>query len=250
MRELNQLLHTRTRLRPRYALFPLEGYPTSRIPTWKDAEIRVLCAPAMGAQFTQYKIDLKPGGGTKQASDGRVETFAYVLKGGAKFTIDGKASSVTTCGFMLAPHTSSFAIEATSDCSLLVLRKVYEPALDVPAPKAIIGNEKKIKPEPFLNNDHARLQLLIPDDPQYDLAMNIFTFDPGHRLPYVETHVMEHGALILQGMGVYYLDGEWMEVQTDDFIWMGPYCPQSFYATGVTPAKYIYYKNVNREILL
>jgi len=39
-----------------------------------------------------------------------------------------------------------------------------------------------------------------------------------------------------------------MEVQKDDFIWMGAYCPQSFYATGPAPAKYLYYKNVNREI--
>ena len=103
MRELNQLLHSRTRLRPRYALFPLEGYPTSRIPAWKDAEIRVLCAPVMGAQFTQYKIELKPGGGTKQASDGRVETFAYILNGAANFTIDGKSSAAISGGFMLVP---------------------------------------------------------------------------------------------------------------------------------------------------
>jgi (S)-ureidoglycine aminohydrolase len=61
---------------------------------------------------------------------------------------------------------------------------------------------------------------------------------------------MEHGLFFLQGKGVYFLDGEWMEVEADDFIWMGPYCPQSFYATGPKPSKYIYYKNVNREISL
>jgi (S)-ureidoglycine aminohydrolase len=37
-------------------------------------------------------------------------------------------------------------------------------------------------------------------------------------------------------------------VEADDFIWMGPYCPQSFYATGPTPSRYLYYKNVNRII--
>ena len=54
--------------------------------------------------------------------------------------------------------------------------------------------------------------------------------------------------LFLQGKGVYRLGDEWMEVEKDDFIWMGPYCPQSFYAAGEQPAKYIYYKDVNREI--
>ena len=77
-----------------------------------------------------------------------------------------------------------------------------------------------------------------------------FSFDPGFGLPVVETHVMEHGLFFLQGKGLYYLGNEWMEVEKDDFIWMGPYCPQSFYATGPTPAKYLYYKNVNRDIAL
>jgi (S)-ureidoglycine aminohydrolase len=82
------------------------------------------------------------------------------------------------------------------------------------------------------------------------MAMNIFTFAPGHGLPVVETHVMEHGLYFLHGKGIYYLDDAWMEVDTDDFIWMGPYVPQSFYATGPVPARYIYYKNVNRDVPL
>jgi (S)-ureidoglycine aminohydrolase len=49
---------------------------------------------------------------------------------------------------------------------------------------------------------------------------------------------------------MYYLDNEWMEVEAGDFIWMGPFVPQSFYATGPVPAKYIYYKNVNRDVAL
>jgi len=250
MRAPDQLLHTRTRVRDRYALLPLEGFPTSRISSWNDAEIRILCAPVIGAHFAQYKIELQTRGGTKQPADGRIETFVYLMSGEAKFTIDGKPSAVTTGGYMFVPHASGFAIEATAPSTLLVLRKAHEPALDVPPAEALVGNSNQIKPEAFMGNEHARLQLMIPDDLQYDLAMNIFTFDPGHRLPYVETHVMEHGAYILEGMGVYYLDGEWMEVQAGDFIWMGPYCPQSFYATGASPAKYIYYKNVNREISL
>ncbi len=87
-------------------------------------------------------------------------------------------------------------------------------------------------------------------DDDVDLAMNIFTFDTGHSLPVTETHVMEHGLYMLQGKGVYFLGSEWMEVQATDFIWMGPYCPQSYYATGPEASRYLYYKNVNREIPL
>ena len=80
--------------------------------------------------------------------------------------------------------------------------------------------------------------------------MNIFTFPPGASLPVTETHVMEHGLYFLQGQGVYYLGDSWREVQAGDFIWMGPYCPQSFYATGSEPSRYIYYKDVNRDVVL
>ncbi len=152
--------------------------------------------------------------------------------------------------FGLTPPDRGTSVTAAEPLRLLVLRKRYEPAAAIPPFTGLYGDESRVPALPWADNEHARLQTLIPDDFAFDLAMNIFTFDPGYGLPIVETHVMEHGAFILQGKGLYYLDGDWMEVEQDDFIWMGPFCPQSFYATGPTPAKYIYYKNVNREIPL
>jgi (S)-ureidoglycine aminohydrolase len=65
----------------------------------------------------------------------------------------------------------------------------------------------------------------------------------------VESHIMEHGLLILGGGGVYRLDADWYSVQTGDVIWMAPYCLQWFAAVGDGPASYIYYKDVNRRPL-
>jgi glyoxylate utilization-related uncharacterized protein len=48
-------------VRPRSALLPLEGFPASRLPTWPDAVVKVLAAPALGAQFAQYLIELPAG---------------------------------------------------------------------------------------------------------------------------------------------------------------------------------------------
>ena len=111
----------------------------------------------------------------------------------------------------------------------------------------MLGHANDVKATSWADTDKIQLQTLIPDELQYDLAVNIFAFTPGFGLPIVETHVMEHGALILQGKGMYRLGDDWMEVEKDDFLWMGPFCPQSFYATGSGPAKYIYTKDVNRE---
>ena len=100
--------------------------------------------------------------------------------------------------------------------------------------------------EVFLGYEGARLQTLLPVDPRFDLAMNIFTYRPGATLPFVETHIMEHGLLMLAGQGVYRLEDSYYPVQAGDAIWMAPYCPQWFVAMGDAPASYLYYKDIHR----
>ncbi len=248
MRAQHELLHGRARLRPRYALFPLEGYPCSRLPHWPGVEARVLASPAMGAAFVEYLIEPKKGQQGAARADGRVETFLFVIAGAVDITIDGTRHPLGAGGYALVPPTVDLAVSATADSRLLVLRKAYEPLAGVAAPGPLVGDAARVPGEVYLGDAGARLQTLIPDELPYDLAMNIFTFETGHSLPVVETHVMEHGLWFLQGKGLYYLDDSWMEVERNDFIWMGPYVPQSFYATGPVASKYIYYKNVNREI--
>jgi (S)-ureidoglycine aminohydrolase len=235
----------------RYALFPLEGYPPSRIPGW-DCEARVLASPALGAQFVKYLFDIPAGKGTGlgEAFD---QIFGYVLNGVTGVTIDGDEEDLPPGGYFFVPEGSEWSLTAREPAKLLLLRKKFEQSEILATtgnPELIIADAADVPATPFADNPHTRLQLLIPDRIEYDFAMNIFTFDPGYGLPYVETHVMEHGLYFLEGKGMYYLQGDWMEVQKDDFIWMGPYCPQSFYATGPTPSRYLYYKNVNREIPL
>jgi (S)-ureidoglycine aminohydrolase len=250
MRSQTDLRHTRTRVRQRYALLPLEGYPTSVLPHWSGTEARILASPALGAEFVQYLLHLQPGGGTERPADGATELFVYLLSGEAELTLDGRTHALAEGGFALVPRTAAYRVAATTACSLLALRKRFEPAEGVAEPEPVVGNAADVPAEVWMGIEGARLQTLLPDRPEYDLAMNVFTFEPGYSLPYVETHVMEHGLWFLQGKGLYYLDEEWMEVEAGDFIWMGPYVPQSFYATGPVAAKYIYYKNVNRDIPL
>jgi (S)-ureidoglycine aminohydrolase len=251
MRPSHQLVHSRARVGTRYALFPLEGYPTSRIPGW-DCDARVLASPALGAQFVEYLFDIPPGKGTGQG-EALEQVFGYVLSGTVRVFVAGEKRDLSTGGYFFVPEKDEWELTAREHSKLLLLRKRFEQSeilARTGAPESIIGNSADVPATPFADNPHTRLQLLIPDRVEYDFAMNIFTFDPGYGLPYVETHVMEHGLYFLEGKGLYYLQGEWMEVQKDDFIWMGPYCPQSFYATGPTPSRYLYYKNVNREIPL
>jgi (S)-ureidoglycine aminohydrolase len=66
-------------------------------------------------------------------------------------------------------------------------------------------------------------------------------------LAQVEIHDEEHGLYMTAGSGLYYLDGEEYDVSRGDFIYMAPYCPQSFTAADNTAAEYLLYKDVYRE---
>jgi len=249
MRALHQLVHGRTRTRARYALMPLEGFPASRLPGWPGAEVKVLASPELGARFAQYLADLPAGGRGGFAAAAELETFYYVLSGTGRFS-DGAAvqRTLNPGSFGLTPPGRSAQFTATEPLRLLLLRKRYESTDDIDLFRGVYGEEADVPKQIWGDSPHSMLQSLIPDDLQFDMAMNIFTFDTGFGLPIIETHVMEHGLFFLQGKGVYYLDEEWMEVEKDDFIWMGPFCPQSFCATGPVPSRYIYYKNVNRDV--
>src|SRR5208282_1801157 len=108
MRTQSQLLHSRTRVRPRYALFPLEGIPFSRLPEWPDASVRVLAGPALGAGFVEYLLDLKKGQGGKHEADGQIEFFFYVLSGAATLSIGSARHALEDGGYALVPPDSAF----------------------------------------------------------------------------------------------------------------------------------------------
>ena len=92
-----------------------------------------------------------------------------------------------------------------------------------------------------------RAELLPPDDPAFDFNVSLLGFVPGTRFHKVEVHDEEHGLYVTAGQGVYHLDGDTHEVLADDFVYMAPYCPQSFYAVGPDRTEYLLYKDVWRD---
>lgn len=93
----------------------------------------------------------------------------------------------------------------------------------------------------------ATTRFFDPDDLAYDMHVNIVTFAPGAVIPFMETHVMEHGLYVLQGKAVYRLNQDWVEVEAGDFMWLRAFCPQACYAGGPEPLRYLLYKDVNRH---
>jgi (S)-ureidoglycine aminohydrolase len=89
-----------------------------------------------------------------------------------------------------------------------------------------------------------------PENLSHDMHVNIVTFRPGGRIPFAETHVMEHGLYVLQGTARYLLNTDWVDVGPGDFMWLRAFCPQACIATGDGPFRYLLYKDVNRHMKL
>ena len=243
------LVHSRAVVKRNYAILPLSGIAVSVLPEWMNTVSRVLAAPPMGARFSEYLLEVGRGGGCDQRLRDDVEAFFFVLEGEIGLTHDGSAQTLRQGGFAYLNPGTRLTVEAHGSARLLWLKKVYEPFGPNP-PADLVGNEAEVRGETYMGIEGLLLKTLLPAIPEYDMAMNIFTFPPGYSLPVIETHVMEHGLWMLEGRGVYYLGDTWYEVEAGDFIWMGPYVPQSFYATGTTPSRYLYYKDVNRDVAL
>ncbi|MDB6016183.1 MAG: Cupin 2 conserved barrel domain protein [Pedosphaera sp.] len=238
---------TRNVVKDRYALLTPSGFVPSFLPGWENVTCNVLISPAMGARFCQLLITLNKDG-QGRGNTGKTEFFVYVIEGTGSVIVDEKKHRLEAGSYAYIPAGKDIHFQGTGNGGkLLIFQKEYEPLAGAGKPEAIFAHEREVKGQPFLGNEDARLQVLLYDTPAFDMAVNIFTYQPGATLPFVETHVMEHGLLMLQGQGVYRLDADYHPVQAGDVIWMAPYCPQWFVAMGKTPASYIYYKDVNRD---
>jgi len=233
---------TRNVLKRNYALLTPDGHVASVLPGWTECTPHVLISAALGAGFSQYLIKMDANGMGAGDTDNS-EWFLFVIAG--KMKVNG--ASLNEGGFaFLPPHTKYDVRGGAKDSRLLVFRKTYESLAGHKPPAFFTGNENEITEAPFLGDTHLRLKTLIPDSLGADMAVNVFTYDPGATLPFVETHVMEHGMIFLSGGGVYRLDADWHPVTEGDAIWIAPYCPQWFIAAGPKLARYIYYKDINR----
>lgn len=234
---------------PQYAVMPHEGVLTSNLPGFANTAIRFLTAPAMGARFAQLRLDLAPGGGTTAPRHDDLEHFFYVLGGAVALTIGTAQHHLAHEGYAYVPADQPYALTNTGreTASLIWIKRPYE-AIDLPSPTPVVGRRDAIARTTSHTAGRYWQYLLPRNDLAFDFEMNILGFAPGNYFPYVETHIMEHGLYMLEGQGLYLLSGDQHEVWTDDFIWMGPFCPQFFFCTGWGEAAYLLYKDVNRDV--
>jgi (S)-ureidoglycine aminohydrolase len=227
---------------------PANHYP-SRLPPFGDAPVVKLVTPRFApSRIGEYLLSLPAGGGTAEAVAPGFETFLYALDGDATAAVEGSELSLRAGAFAHIPATASFTLAAgAAPARLLMVKRRYEPWPGLEAPSLLAGHRDDEEFADTPVRGFRRRELLPVVDPAFDFNMSLLAFDAGVGLDNIEVHDEEHGLYMTAGAGLYFLDGELFEVERDDFIYMAPYCPQGFTATGDEPAEYLLYKDVWRD---
>lgn len=256
----DQLLTDRAIFTESYAVIPkgtMRDIVTSFLPFWEGTRLWVLSRPLSGfaETFSQYIMEVLPGGGSDQPeTDAAAQGVLFVVEGQASLRVEGQTHLLKPGGYAYLPPATTWTLRNASDVPLRFhwIRKAYEAVPGLAAPDVIIANEQNIAPTvmPKTDGKWATTRFVDPSDLRHDMHVTIVTFEPGGVIPFLETHVMEHGLYVLEGKAVYRLNNDWVEVEAGDYMWLRAFCPQACYAGGPGRFRYLLYKDVNRHMAL
>ena len=256
----DQLLTDRAIFTESYAVITkgtMRDIVTSYLPFWEGTRLWVLARPLSGfaETFSQYIMEVQPGGGSDRGeTDPEAQGVIFVVEGTASLTVGGKSYDLGPGGYAYLPPASGWTLRNRGDVPARFhwVRKAYEAVEGIDTPDVLILNDNDIAPTPMPGTDGkwATTRFVDPSDLRHDMHVNIVTFEPGGVIPFMETHVMEHGLYVLEGKAVYRLNNDWVEVEAGDFMWLRAFCPQACYAGGPGRFRYLLYKDVNRQMKL
>ncbi|EKE43290.1 hypothetical protein OCGS_2627 [Oceaniovalibus guishaninsula JLT2003] len=240
-----------------YAVLPkgtMRDIVTSFLPFWDDTRLWILARPMTGfaETFSQYIMEVQPGGGSdRPETDPAAEGVLFVVEGGFTLTIGGQTHDLGEGGYAYLPAGMDWTLRNRTGAVARFhwIRKAYEAVEGLDRPDPLVLNEADIAPSvmPGTNGAWATTRFVDPNDLRHDMHVTIVTFQPGGVIPFLETHVMEHGLYVLEGKAAYRLNRDWVEVEAGDFMWLRGFCPQACYAGGPGPFRYLLYKDVNRH---
>lgn len=226
---------------------------TSRLPGWKDTRCWILARPLTGLAetFAQYAVEVAPGGGSQDPEpDKGAQAAILVASGEMTLTLEGETHRLGAGGFCYIPPGSDWTVHNSGDELLKFhwIRKRWIPAPGIEMPDAVITSDAETPIDWMPGTEvWGTTRFVDPADVRHDMHANIVTFRPGGRIPFAETHIMEHGLYVLQGTARYLLNRDWVTVVPGDFMWLRAWCPQACMATGDEPFRYLLYKDVNRH---
>lgn len=253
----SQLLSGRAVFKPAYAFIPrgvMSEIVTSLLPHWSATRAWIIARPLSGfaETFSQYIMEVAPGGGSDRPEpDPEAEGVLFVVEGEIELTLAGTPHTLAMGGYAFIPPGTAWALRNKSSAPARFhwIRKAYEKVEGIDIPEPFVTSDMELAPTPMPDTGGAwaTTRFVDPADIRHDMHVNIVTIQPGAVIPFMETHVMEHGLYVLEGKGVYRLNADWVEVEAGDYMWLRAFCPQACYAGGPGKFRYLLYKDVNRH---
>ncbi len=241
---LHNLGRTRSTQQSNHLLLTPDTFVRTALPGMKGCSAIVHASPVLGARFTEYTAEFELDG---ELGNTPAQRFIFVNDGSVQLEANGKSSELRTRGYAFLPEGLEHRVRATQVSWVTVIEKPYESLPSVIPPRLIISSEDAVSSHALDDDTSLQVKCLLPEEMNFDFAVNTMVYQPGASLRMVEMHVMEHGLIMLEGGGIYRLGDSWYPVTAGDFIWMAPWCPQWFGALGKVPAKYLIYKDWNRH---
>ncbi len=255
-----QMLTSQAVFTEAYAFLPastMRDIVTSFLPFWEKTRLWVIARPMTGfaETFSQYIMEVQPGGGSERAElDPNAQGVLFVVEGEITVRFNGETHVLQEGGYAYLPAGLDWILRNDSEkiARFHWIRKAYHSIDGLERPEPFVANENEIAPTvmPDTDGGWATTRFVDPNDMRHDMHVTIVTLMPGNVIPFMETHVMEHGLYVLEGKAAYKLNSDWVEVGPGDFMWLRAFCPQACYAGGPGPFRYLLYKDVNRHAKL
>ncbi len=228
-------------------LTPANRY-ASQVSWLPEALVYKLVSPRLEpAAFSQQLICLDHTPRAPAVLPSSCEQFIYLLSGELQVSVDGAPRDLSAGSYEYCPAGSELTLVDATAARLIRLHRVWTPLAGGGQPGPQRGHRDQCEASETGVPGLVRLELLPTDDPSLDFTMSIMRFAPGAALDQVEIHDEEHGLYMLGGGGQYLLGSDWHAVSAEDFIYMAPYCPQTFVA-GADGGEYLLYKDIYREL--
>jgi (S)-ureidoglycine aminohydrolase len=235
-----------------YAVIPPEGRVNNVVPGIESCRVSILASPKMGASFVQYALEAEKNGGTTKpfGAEPGIETFLYIIEGEASISAGGETRQGKAGAYIFSPAGRGLEFRSTAEKTRALLYKQRYVPLEGQSARLVYGNVNDISYREYDNMANVFIKDLLPVEIGFDMNIHILSFAPGGCHPFVEAHVQEHGAYILEGEGCYLLDNEWRMIKPEDFVWFGPFVTQAAYGVGRGSFTYIYSKDCHRDAVI
>ena len=173
---------TRSAFERDHALITPESRVWSSIPGWTGASTAHLVTPAfpMGAEFSMYLVQMKPGGALDSAAAAapQLERFVFVTEGAVEISgVDG-TDTLRSDDFAYFPPSYAHKITSAEGAGLVVYERMHVDGDTSPSFVKGSTSDKPILPVP---GEIFKLRKCLPEDEAYDFNIHIMDFEVSER---------------------------------------------------------------------